>query len=72
MEYLSLVLCRDVYHCDPLTLKRQPLKDVMTHLTCLDVEAMIRDMEAEASRQAGPIGRAKTRKTFQQAKEANG
>lgn len=62
------MLCRDVYHCDPLTLKRQPLKDVLGHLVCLDVEAMIREMEAEEARQTGPIGRAKTRKTFQQAR----
>lgn len=33
-EYLELVLCRDIYHCDYLTLLAQPLDKVFAHLIC--------------------------------------
>lgn len=42
-EYLELVLCRDVYHCDPVTLNRVPLTKILNHLTCLDVEGKVKE-----------------------------
>lgn len=42
-EYTSLVLCRDVYHCRPSELRQEKIADVLPHLTCLGVEAGIRN-----------------------------
>lgn len=41
-EYLELILCRDVYHCTPHVLRQIPLEDILTHLTCLRIEAEVR------------------------------
>ena len=41
-EYVTLVLCRDVYHCTPPALRGVPVIDVLRHLTCLDVEGQVR------------------------------
>ena len=41
MPYVTLQLCRDVYHCPPDALRRQDLRTVLEHLTCLSVEAQV-------------------------------
>ena len=41
-EYVTLVLCRDVYHCPPSLLRRERLVDILAHLTCLGIEADVR------------------------------
>ena len=46
LEYLTLILCRDVYHCPPSVLRRERLSDVLPHLTCLRAEALVRKAEA--------------------------
>lgn len=38
-EYLTLYLCRDVFHCTPLELRAQSFADVRAALTCLSAEA---------------------------------
>lgn len=38
-EYLSLYLCRDVYHCTPAELLAQDPRTILIHLTCLSVES---------------------------------
>ena len=53
-EYVSLVLCRDVYHCTPVALREVPLVDILPHLTCLGVEGRVRAKEvAVAKRKRG-------------------
>ena len=44
-EYVTLVLCRDVYHCTPVELREVPLADILAHLTCLGVEGRVRARE---------------------------
>ena len=53
MEYVTLVLCRDVYHCTPVELRRVPLRDVLAHLACLGVEGRVRRREREVARRKG-------------------
>ena len=36
--YTELVLCRDIYHCTPDALDRQPLRRVAQHLAALRAE----------------------------------
>ena len=36
--YTELVLCRDIYHCPPDALDRQPLRRVAQHLAALRAE----------------------------------
>lgn len=45
VEYVTLVLCRDVYHCLPSQLRKEPLTPVLKHLTCIDIEAKVRSMK---------------------------
>lgn len=42
------MLCRDVYHCTPVDLARIPLPTILSHLTCLNVEAEARDLSSES------------------------
>jgi hypothetical protein len=42
LEYLQLILCRDVYHCPPAQLP--PLRTIMRHVACMDAEAQVRRM----------------------------
>ena len=41
-ELLSLLMCRDVYHCPPDVFRQQRWRDVAAHLTCLEIEAEYR------------------------------
>lgn len=50
VEYVTLVLCRDVYHCPPSVLKRERLVDVLPHLTCLRAETLVRQQEMRRGR----------------------
>jgi len=43
-EYLTLILCRDIYHCTPSELARQDPQVILAHLTALDVESDYRSM----------------------------
>jgi hypothetical protein len=52
-EYVSVVLCRDVYHCTPVELRRVPLADILAHLTVLDWEGRVR----KKNRQLAELGR---------------
>jgi len=38
VAYTELVLCRDIYHCPPDVLDRQPLRRVAQHLAALRAE----------------------------------
>lgn len=38
MEYVRLILCRDIYHCTPTELRAVPLPDVMETLATLQAE----------------------------------
>jgi hypothetical protein len=49
-EYLSLILCRDVYHCTPAALEEQSLDAVNDHLLCLQLEAEVRQMRRTTQR----------------------
>jgi len=42
IEYLELILCRDVYHCTPVQLADVPLPTIIKHLACLDAELHVR------------------------------
>jgi len=35
---MSLVLCRDVYHCRPSELRQEKARDVLAHLACMQIE----------------------------------
>lgn len=48
-ELLELRLCRDIYHCAPDVLARQDPLVILTHLTCLDVEADHQSMQNPAA-----------------------
>lgn len=45
IEYVTLTLCRDVYHCLPSQLARESMSEIVAHLTCLRVEADIRSKQ---------------------------
>lgn len=45
LEYVELILCRDVYHCRPSELEDEDLFTVLKHLACLEGEAKYRKME---------------------------
>jgi len=34
-----MILCRDVYHCTPVELRRVPLAKIMEHIACLAGES---------------------------------
>jgi hypothetical protein len=40
-KYIRLQLCRDVYHCDPVTFKKIPMVDILEDLEMLDAEAKV-------------------------------
>jgi hypothetical protein len=42
LEYLSLVLCRDVYHCTPNALADVPVQTALKHIICLNGENEVR------------------------------
>lgn len=44
MEYLELVLCRDVYHCTPSELAAEDWRTIEAHLEVMAAEAQVRDM----------------------------
>ena len=41
IEYVRLVLCRDVYHCDPIRLAEIPLNIVLEDTVSLSAEAEV-------------------------------
>jgi len=45
-----LVLCRDIYHCPPDALDRQPLVRVAAHLAALNAERRYQNIVAEHQR----------------------
>ena len=45
--YVTLILCRDVYHCPPDELRRQDLRTVLEHLACLSVEAQAHKLSSK-------------------------
>jgi len=48
--YTELVLCRDIYHCPPDALDRQPLRRVAQHLAALRAERRYQAITAEHQR----------------------
>lgn len=52
-EFLTLILCRDVYSCPPSVLMEEPLENVLPHLTCLEVEAQVREMKKDGGPERG-------------------
>lgn len=50
MEYTTLVLCRDVYHCTPSELMREKWSVVRDHLICLAAEQQVAQEKRNASR----------------------
>lgn len=42
IEYVTLVLCRDVYHCTPSQLRLESAQDILTHLAVLKIESKVR------------------------------
>lgn len=42
LEYLELILCRDVYHCPPSQLP--PWHVIARHLVMLNAEALVRNL----------------------------
>jgi hypothetical protein len=45
LEYLELVLCRDVYHCPPSQLP--PWHRIKKHLTIMEVEAQVQKARSQ-------------------------
>lgn len=45
LEYLELILCRDVFHCPPTVLYAQPTDAIMNALACLSAEEYVREQE---------------------------
>jgi len=43
IEYLELVLCRDVYHCLPSELDDEDMERIGAHLICLHAESKCRE-----------------------------
>jgi hypothetical protein len=57
IEYVELILCRDVYHCLPSELAEEDLITVLNHLACLEGEAQYRKKQRDkADRKYGTIG----------------
>jgi hypothetical protein len=42
MEYIRLIMCRDVYHCTPTELEAVPWSVIQEDLTMIAVERTIR------------------------------
>ena len=51
LEYLELVLCRDVYHCPPSQLP--PWHVIKRHLICMDAEATVRKAKEKKGTKRG-------------------
>lgn len=49
---MSLLLCREVYHCTPRELEQQDLDTILDHLTCLRIEADVRTLRRQTTRRA--------------------
>jgi hypothetical protein len=47
VEYVTLVLCRDVYHCTPSQLRQENAKDIMTHLAIMKIESKARGNDSK-------------------------
>lgn len=48
------ILCRDVYHCTPSQLAKEPLDMIMLHLEFLRVEQQVRKFsDAKSTRRGG-------------------
>lgn len=50
LEYVNLVLCRDIYHCLPSELRTEAVGDIMRTLACIDVEARVNNLRARRGR----------------------
>lgn len=50
MEYVRLILCRDVYHCRPSELRQEKLVDVMDDLECLSAEGRVAKFRAKKAK----------------------
>jgi hypothetical protein len=42
MEYIRLIMCRDVYHCTPTELEAVPWRIIQEDLTMMHVERTVR------------------------------
>jgi hypothetical protein len=42
MEYIRLIMCRDVYHCTPTELEQVPWRTIQEDLTMIAVERTVR------------------------------
>jgi hypothetical protein len=47
MEYVRLVMCRDVYHCTPTELEAVPWRIIQEDLIMMNVERTIRERRAK-------------------------
>jgi len=45
VEYVELVLCRDVFHCLPSELRRERAADILNAVEILKAEAKVREHE---------------------------
>lgn len=43
MEYIRLIMCRDVYHCTPTELEAVPWQVIHEDLVMMQVERMVRE-----------------------------
>lgn len=57
VEYVELILCREVYHCPPDELARQNARTVLRHLTCLRAEGVVQRAQARKLRARGRTAR---------------
>jgi hypothetical protein len=48
LEYLELILCRDVYHCPPSQLP--DWKTISIHLQMMEIESQIREQRNRSGR----------------------
>lgn len=56
IAWTNFILMRDIFHCTPTELKKQPIRKVTAALTCLGAEQTIRDArrkQREALRSLG-------------------
>ncbi len=42
MEYIRLIMCRDVYHCTPTELEAVPWRIIQQDITMMHVERTVR------------------------------
>lgn len=47
MEYVRLVMCRDVYHCTPTELEAVPWRIIQEDLIMMNVERTVRERRAK-------------------------